>query len=89
VLVSHDPGHPADAGLFRSVLKQGESAGPGSSDPVVKAGATDEKKSHLKSLASSGAKFILRGVNESADAFGPLKSVAGGLCYLLDNYEVR
>jgi hypothetical protein len=27
-------------------------------------------------------------VSESADAFGPLKSVAGGLCFILENYEV-
>jgi len=42
----------------------------------------------LKSLASSTAKLFLRGVNESADAFPPLKSVAGGLCYILENCEV-
>ena len=46
-------------------------------------------KSKLKSIATSTAKLFLRGVRESADAFPPLKSVAGGLCYILDNYEVR
>jgi hypothetical protein len=86
VLASPDPGHPADAGLFHSVPNQGGGTDPGSSDPVVEAGATDEKKSHLKSFASSGAKLILRGVKETA--FGPVRSVVGGLCYLLDNYEV-
>jgi len=49
----------------------------------------DQGGSNLKSLASSTAKIFLRGVKESADAFPPLKSVAGGLCYILDNYEVR
>jgi len=49
----------------------------------------DENRSNLKSLASSTAKIFLRGVNESADAFPPLKSVAGGLCYILENCEVR
>ena len=49
----------------------------------------DQGGSNLKSLASSTAKLILRGVKESADAFPPLGSVAGGLCYILDNYEVR
>jgi hypothetical protein len=37
---------------------------------------------------SAAAKLLLRGVNESADAFGPLKSVAGGLCFILENCEV-
>ena len=41
-----------------------------------------------KSTASASAKLLLRGVNESADALGPLKSVAGGLCFILDNCEV-
>jgi len=49
----------------------------------------DKKWSNLGSLASSTAKLLLRGVRESADAFPPLKSVAGGLCYILENYEVR
>lgn len=48
----------------------------------------DEKKSSWKSTASTTAKFILRGVRDSADAFGPLKSVAGGLCFILENCEV-
>ena len=42
----------------------------------------------FKSTASSVAKLLLRAVRDSADAFPPLKSVAGGLCYLLENYEV-
>ena len=41
-----------------------------------------------KSTASSSAKLLLRGVRDTADAFGPLKSVAGGLCFILENYEV-
>ena len=31
---------------------------------------------------------MLRGVRDTADAFGPLKSVAGGLCFILENCEV-
>ena len=49
----------------------------------------NEKKSNWKSTASATAKLVLRGVRDSADAFGPLKSVAGGLCFILDNCEVR
>ena len=56
----------------------------------VKPSATgDEEKSNWKSTASATAKLILRGVRDSADAFGPLKAVAGGLCFVLDNCEVR
>ena len=51
--------------------------------------AADENKSSWRSTASATAKLLLRGVNDSADAFGPLKSVAGGLCFILDNCEVR
>jgi len=51
--------------------------------------AAVETKSNWKSTASSTAKLLLRGVRDSADAFGPLKSVAGGLCFILENCEVR
>ena len=50
--------------------------------------ATNENKSSWRSTASATAKLLLQGVNESADAFGPLKSVAGGLCFILENCEV-
>jgi len=47
--------------------------------------APDENKPDWK---SGSAKMLLRGVRDSADAFGPLKSVAGGLCFILENCEV-
>jgi hypothetical protein len=47
-----------------------------------------EPKPNWRSTASATAKLLLRGVRESTDAFGPLKSVAGGLCFILENYEV-
>ena len=50
--------------------------------------ATDENRSNWKSIASATAGLLLRGVRDSADAFGPLKSVAGGLCFILENCEV-
>ena len=50
--------------------------------------AADENRPHWKSTASSSAKLVLRAVRDSADAFGPLKSVAGGLCFILENCEV-
>ena len=45
--------------------------------------------SDWKSIVSSTAKTLLRGVRDTADAFPPLKSVAGGLCFILENCEVR
>ena len=41
-----------------------------------------------KATVTASAKLLLRGVRDSADAFGPLKSVAGGLCFFLESYEV-
>ena len=57
-------------------------------DPETSAVA-NENKSSWKSTAFSSAKLLLRGVRDAADAFGPLKSVAGGLCFILENCEVR
>ena len=51
--------------------------------------AADEDGSDWKATVSASAKLLLRGVRDSADAFGPLKSVAGGLCFILENCEVR
>ena len=50
--------------------------------------AASEKKSSWKSTVLATAKLLLRGVRDSSDAFGPLKSVAGGLCFILENCEV-
>jgi len=59
-------------------------------DESVKPGGTaEEKKLNWKSTASATAKLLLRGVRDSADAFPPLKSAAGGLCFILENCEVR
>ena len=50
--------------------------------------AVNEKELSWKATAFASAKLLLRGVRDSADAFGPLKSVAGGLCFILENCEV-
>jgi len=63
-----------------AVLRADESSEPSA--------AADDNKPSWKSTASATAKLLIRGVRESADAFPPLKSVAGGLCAILDNYEV-
>ena len=57
-----------------------------SSGPSV---APDENMSDWKSTVSASAKLLLRGMRDSADAFGPLKSIAGGLCFILENCEVK
>jgi len=62
---------------------------PNVGDERVKPSATqDENKPDWGSTVSASAKLLLRGVRDSADAFGPLKAVAGGLCFILDNCEV-
>ena len=64
--------------------------GPNAGDETVGASAVaDENRPGWTSTASSSAKLVLRAVRDSADAFGPLKSVAGGLCFILENCEVR
>ena len=57
-------------------------------ETVGPSATADEDKPGWKSTASASAKLLLRGVRDTADAFGPLKSVAGGLCFILENYEV-
>ena len=42
-----------------------------------------------KTTTWNAAKLTLRLVKESADAFPPLKAVAGGLCEIISNFEVR
>ena len=61
---------------------------PRSDETAESSAAANEKKSSWKSTAFATAKLLLRGVRDSADAFGPLKSVAGGLCFILENCEV-
>ena len=80
-----DPPHPP---LIVSADNTDDSAVP---DHVQEAPSLDqnEKKSDWKSTASATAKLLLRGVSDSADAFGPLKSVAGGLYFILENRAVR
>ena len=63
---------------------------PGADDKSVGTGAAEEEsESDWTTTATASAKLLLRGVSSSSDAFGPLKSVAGGLCFILDNCEVR
>ena len=65
-----------------------EQGGDGPDTENENAGVSAVNRPDWKSTASSSAKLVLRAVRDSADAFGPLKSVAGGLCFILENYEV-
>lgn len=60
----------------------------GPKDPPDARATADEKRSDWKSTAFSTVKLLLRGVRDSADAFPPLKSVAGVLCFILESSEV-
>ncbi|KAF9648430.1 hypothetical protein BDM02DRAFT_3187181 [Thelephora ganbajun] len=89
-LASHDQEPkdcPSISDRFRSVFSKKQSKHPESSNLTVKLDVIEENESKLKSTAYATAKLLLLGVRESADAFGPLKSVAGGLCFILENCE--
>lgn len=72
----------SDSNQHQSVSGEEQSEDLGSSSQAVGPGAIDGTPSNLKSVAASATKLIIRGVNESADAFGPLKSVAGFLTFI-------
>ena len=60
-----------------------------SSIHALNPGATLEDLSNRKSTVSATADAILRGVEESSNAYPLLKSVARHLCLVLDNSEVQ
>jgi hypothetical protein len=60
-----------------------------SSIHALNPGATSEDLSNRKSTTSATANAILRGVEESSNAYPLLKSVAKHLCLVLDNSEVQ
>ena len=88
-LFSRGTDRPSMSDRFRSAFRTGRSKNQNPSRDDIGQSPLPENKSKLKSLASSGAKFILRGAKESTDACPQLKSVLGALCFILDNYEVR
>ena len=76
------PGPAVVTGGGREQEGDEPNAGDKKIEPSV---AQDENKPDWK---SGSAKMLLRGVRDAADAFPPLKSVAGGLCFILENCEV-
>ena len=82
------PGPQPEAGVVTGGHEQEGGEANTNSEGVEQSAEADENGSDWKATVSASAKFLLRGVRDSADAFGPLKSVAGGLCFFLENYEV-
>ena len=80
---------PSMSDRFRSALRTGRGKNRNPLRHAIERSPLPEDKSNLKSLVSSGAKFILRGAKESTDACPQLKAVLGALCFILDYYEVR
>ena len=72
---------------FQSPLLTGYAGDPTVPDPVHVEGSSKDKTG-WKHTASSAAKLLLRTVERASDAFPPLKSVAAGLCAILDSCEV-
>jgi hypothetical protein len=68
--------------------REREGSGHKADKSVQPSPAADKNKSDWKYTASASTKLLLRGVRDSADAFPPLKSVAGGLFFILENCEV-
>jgi len=73
--------------------------GPATPDQVQGGPGSDQSRPHVmdldrdkfkqwESIVSATAKLFLCGAKESTDVFPPLKSVVGGLCFILDNFEV-
>ena len=73
---------------FQSPPLTNDAANPTVPGPVRVGTTTSRDKSEWIHTASSAAKLFLRTVERASDAFPPLKSVAGGLCAILDNCEV-
>ena len=56
-------------------------------ESIEPSAAADKNESNWRSTVSTTAE-LLRTVKETSDAFPPLTSVAGGLCTILENFEV-
>ena len=73
----------------QSVVRAGQDEQSKHPENTVEPSATDESGSDWKSTAYATTKLAINLVKESADAFPPLKSAMGGLCAVLDHYDVR
>ena len=97
--IEHRLGREADeAGLGDRDESVGSQSSVPQPEPHVSTGGGREQEGDgpsiengpgWKSTGSSSTKLVLRAVRDSADALGPLKSIAGGLCFILENCEAR
>lgn len=85
LLLTISSGDAANSPVY-SYFKQDPSAGEREPDVVDE--SIYESISSWESTASATTKSFLDTVKESSDAFGPLKSLAGGLSSILDSCEV-
>ena len=69
-------------------LRKGKRTRKNAPDDTTDPRPTSKSKQNVKALASAATKLALRGVNEIAEAFPPLKATASTLCFILDNCEV-
>ena len=74
--------------LDNPAIPQSDREPPQLSSHVLDPSVVDKGKPNLESTATSTTKSLLRGVSESANAYLPLKTIAEGLCLILDNCEV-
>ena len=78
--------HPTDSTDIPAVSDHGLRV-PRPHESAVPSATANEGELDRKSIVSTAA-GLLHIVRDFADAFGPLKSVAGGLCFILENCEV-
>ena len=80
VIPLRNAGHSAVSNRMQRVPRLDEDAEPNTT--------VSKKKSSWKSTAYATARLLPHGVRDSADAFGPLKSVTGSPYFILENCEV-
>ena len=78
-----------DSDRILPVPGRDESSPPEPSGHTTDTGAVSESGWGRDTTAYNATRFLIRAVQESSDAFPPLKSVAGGLSAILDHCEVR
>jgi len=86
--LSRNADRPSLPDRFRSVFRIGQGDRQKSSDHTVDPNAASVNKSDWKPTAYATTRLAINLVKESADAFPPLKAVAGGLSAILGHCEV-
>ena len=84
-----DPEHRTSPNLLQSVFGTRKRNRTNSSDDTADKRPTSKHKLNWKATAYSTTKLAVYLVRESSDVFPLLKSVAGGLCAILQHCDVR